>query len=394
MRRILFAAVLLCCSLNSFADIELSDSAKVSILTCEPSSDAVYTYFGHTAIRIQDAQNNIDWTFNYGVFSFDQPFFIPKFIKGTTDYELGISYTDSFLNTYKQRNSTVFEQTLNLTAEEKQKLWNALMLNYKPENRTYRYNFVFDNCATRPCTMLSLCCNGDLVYGGVLRKTTYRKLVEEHVGADSWLKFGIDLLLGADADQKIGFCNEELFLPLYVMQKIKQAVIVSNDEIRPILLSEQIYETPRKEQKNLPLIFKPAFVCSLLLLLSLLIFIIEKKRKKQAIWFDISIFSITGLIGIVISYLMFFSEHPLVANNWNLLWANPLNLFFGILLLKKSARKYLVYYQYINCILLIAALLLFVIKLQSFNIAFLPLITLILIRAALYIGNYKKNSPQ
>ena len=128
MRRILFAAVLLCCSLNLFADIELSDSAKVSILTCEPSSDAVYTYFGHTAIHIQDAQNNIDWTFNYGVFSFDQPFFIPKFIKGTTDYELGISYTDSFLNTYKQRNSTVFEQTLNLTAEEKQNTFWSMTL--------------------------------------------------------------------------------------------------------------------------------------------------------------------------------------------------------------------------------------------------------------------------
>lgn len=391
MRRFFLSIAVLLCSANLFAKIQLSDSAKISILTCEPSYDAVYTYFGHTAIRIQDTSNKIDWVFNYGVFSFDQPYFIPRFIKGATDYELGISYTTTFLNNYKQRGSTVFEQTLNLTADEKQKLWDALMLNYEPENRMYRYNFVFDNCATRPCTMLALCCEGELVYGGFLKKTTYRKLVEEHVGSDSWLKFGIDLVFGTDADQPIGLNNEDLFLPTHVRQKIKKAVIVNENVIRPILLSEQTYNAPRKERKTLPNIFKPIFVCSFLLLISLLIFSIEKRNKQHAYWFDAIVYSIAGIAGVVIAYLMFLSDHPLVANNWNLLWTNPLNLIFGITVLKKSIRKYLIYYQYLNCILLVVALLLFITKVQILNIAFMPLITLLLIRTILFIGNNKKS---
>ena len=87
MRKIFLSIVFLLCITNLQAAIQLSDSTKVSLLTCEPSQDAVYTYFGHTSIRIQDKANDIDWIFNYGVFSFDQPYFIPKFIKGETDYE-------------------------------------------------------------------------------------------------------------------------------------------------------------------------------------------------------------------------------------------------------------------------------------------------------------------
>ena len=391
MRKIFLSIVFLLCITNLQAAIQLSDSANVSLLTCEPSQDAVYTYFGHTSIRIQDKANDIDWIFNYGVFSFDQPYFIPKFIKGETDYELGISYTDTFLNNYKQRGSTVYEQTLNLTPQEKQKLWDSLMHNYEPQNRTYRYNFVFDNCATRPCVMLALCCNGELIYGGFLKKTTYRKLVEEYVGKDSWLKFGIDLVFGTDADQVIGLNHEDLFLPTHVMQKIKQAVIVNDEEIRPILLSEQTYNANKKEKKIIPNFLKQATVCSFILIISLLIFILEKSRKRYAFWFDSIIFSCVGIAGIVISYLMFFSNHPLVASNWNLLWANPLNLIFGISLFKKATRKYLVYYQYINCLFFIISLLLYVIKIQILNIAFMPLITLLLIRAILYISNQKKS---
>ena len=174
-------------------------------------------------------------------------------------------------------------------------------------------------------------------------------------------------------------------------QKIKKAVIVNENVIRPILLSEQTYNAPRKERKTLPNIFKPIFVCSFLLLISLLIFSIEKRNKQHAYWFDAIVYSIAGIAGVVIAYLMFLSDHPLVANNWNLLWTNPLNLIFGITVLKKSIRKYLIYYQYLNCILLVVALLLFITKVQILNIAFMPLITLLLIRTILFIGNNKKS---
>ncbi len=390
MRKIVLFILALTLSANTFA-LEISDSARISLLTCEPSSGAVYTYFGHTSIRVQDTTRNIDWVFNYGVFSFDQPYFIPKFIKGETDYELGISYTDMFLQNYRRRGSTVYEQVLNLTTEEKQQLWHSLMLNYEPENRLYRYNFIFDNCATRPCDMLAMCCDGELVYGGHLKRTTYRKLIEEHVGNDTWLKFGIDLLIGSDADSPIGLNNEDLFLPTHVKQKIALAVVVGDDEIRPLLASEEIYEAEKREEIQLPSALRPTAICSFVLLISLLIFFVEKRTKRYAYWFDSMLFSVVGIVGVVIFYLMFFSEHPLVERNWNLLWVNPLQLIFGIAIWCKRIRPQLVYYQQFNCIFLVAALIMFVVKIQAFHIAFMPIVAMLLIRALLYILNHKKS---
>ncbi len=390
MRRIALFLFALTLSAN-LAAIEISDSARISLLTCEPSSGAVYTYFGHTSIRVQDTTQNIDWVFNYGVFSFDQPFFILKFIKGETDYELGISYTDTFLQNYRWRGSTVYEQVLNLTTDEKHKLWHSLMLNYEPENRTYRYNFVFDNCATRPCEMLAMCCDGELVYGGQLKRTTYRKLIEEHVGNDTWLKFGIDLLIGSDADSQIGLNNEDLFLPTHVKPKIALAVVVGDDCIRPLLATEKIYKADAQEQTTLPSALRPTAVCSIILLISLLIFAIEKRTKRYAYWFDSLLFSVVGIVGVVIFYLMFFSEHPLVEHNWNLLWAHPLQLIFGIAIWCKKIRPQLVYFQQFNCLFLVAALIMVGLKIQMFHIAFMPIIAMMLIRALLFILNHKKS---
>src|ERR1035437_603065 len=110
----------------------------------------MYEKFGNTSIRIIDKKNNFDVVYNYGIFSFDTDNFYYKFIKGETDYQLGIYDTRNFLPEYAQRNSMVVEQILNLTPAEKKDLFALLMKNYEPENRTYRYNFVFDNCATRP----------------------------------------------------------------------------------------------------------------------------------------------------------------------------------------------------------------------------------------------------
>ena len=130
-------------------EMQFSDSASISILTCSPGQE-VYAKFGHSGIRINDSVTKTDMVFNYGIFSFNTENFYYKFIKGETDYYLGVHPTDFFLAEYEERNSMVWEQVLNLSTTEKRKIINALIDNYRPENRVYRYNYVFDNCATRP----------------------------------------------------------------------------------------------------------------------------------------------------------------------------------------------------------------------------------------------------
>ena len=122
------------------------DSVVLSLLTCSPHEE-IYSLYGHTAIRYHDLRTDEDMVFNWGIFNFKAPHFVLRFIFGLTDYELGLMPFDRFCEYYKKWGSSVTEQVLNLTADEKRSLITAMMVNYQPENRTYRYNFFFDNCS-------------------------------------------------------------------------------------------------------------------------------------------------------------------------------------------------------------------------------------------------------
>jgi len=127
---------------------QLSSEAKISLITCDPGRD-IYSMYGHTAIRVNDSIQKIDVVFNYGVFSFDSPNFAYRFAKGQTDYLMIGQRFSGFLPEYHEDQRSVYEQELNLSVEGKNKLFQALIENAKPENREYRYNFFVDNCATR-----------------------------------------------------------------------------------------------------------------------------------------------------------------------------------------------------------------------------------------------------
>ena len=139
------------------------DNIKVSLMTCAPGTE-IYALFGHTALRYEDKARGEDWVFNYGMFSFNTPHFIYRFVKGETDYELGVTRYPYFEGSYAMRGSSVYQQTLNLTISEKQELRRLLEENYLPKNRVYRYNFFYDNCTTRARNIIEKCIEGKVVY--------------------------------------------------------------------------------------------------------------------------------------------------------------------------------------------------------------------------------------
>src|ERR1035437_8937440 len=159
----------------------IGDSAVISLITCSPGEE-VYSKFGHTAIRVKDKTKNVDVVFNYGIFSFETEHFYYKFIKGETDYQLGIYETNFFLPEYAERNSMVWEQVLNLSGAEKKNLVAILLANYEPQNRIYRYNFVFDNCSDRPRNKIASAVNGYIRYHQTNEPSSFRRWVGEYVG--------------------------------------------------------------------------------------------------------------------------------------------------------------------------------------------------------------------
>jgi hypothetical protein len=395
MKRILLICCILLSIINGNAQqISFSDSVVISLITCSPGEE-VYAKFGHTAIRLNDKAKGVDIVFNYGLFSFETESFYFKFIKGETDYQLGVYETSLFLPEYKQRNSTVWEQILNLSVIEKRKLINSLLLNYEPQNRIYRYNFVFDNCATRPRDKILTCLNGFAKFEPNADSKTFRQWIGVYVGNDTWLKFGIDLIFGMDADV-IATKNESMFLPEKLMSEFQTAQIVyTNNQTRKLISERKVLVSKNENKTHTEEIFwafKPMNVALILLIIGTLITLWDVQRKRHLKWVDSLLFIVTGLTGFVLLFLMFFSSHPLVKMNFNLLWLNPLNVALGILMWIKDTRlrRMLFFYQIFNMSLYVIALFVFALSIQAINIVCFPLIVLLLFRATSWFDYTKR----
>lgn len=374
--------------LNSNAQpFPISDSVEVSLITCSPGKE-VYARFGHTAIRVNDPINDIDIVFNYGIFDFNSDNFYLKFIKGETDYKLAVYDFKYFLPEYIERNSWVWEQVLDLSIAEKKSLVNLLIENYQPENRTYRYNFVFDNCATRPRDKIIESISGRVIYNHPDSEKTFRDWVEVYVGSNTWLKFGIDMIFGDDADI-IATKDQSMFLPDVLMEEFQMATIVSlheNNETHPLISKYNVLvEKEPEDVKQLFILFRPLPVTIFMLVLGLLF--MYKNRKYHYFYkiMDTILFVAIGLIGCIAVYLSFFSLHPLVRHNIDILWLNPLFLIAGITQWFKRLRLPTLFIFALLNILILIVLLLYAFNVHYFNIAFIPLIVLLYIRSLNYI---------
>ena len=316
---------------------ESMDSVEVGLLTCSPHQ-LIYGYFGHTAIRFHDLKNGDDWTFNYGIFNMRIPFFIPRFVFGLTDYEMGVMPFDVFCSEYGHFGSGVTEQILNLTQEEKQNLYDALAENYRPENRKYRYNYFYDNCTTRARDMIERCITGKVRYNEEqVSKTTYRNLVHDCTMIHPWTSFGIDLALGAKSDREIGRAQQE-FLPARLLQDFSSAVIIdANGQTRPLVMSTRIDVKPGVQVVDSGFPLTPTETSIVILLITVFISVYEFYKKRHMWIYDGILMLTTGLAGLLITFLLF-SEHPTTTINFMFLVLNPLPLVYLPYMIKKSLK--------------------------------------------------------
>lgn len=359
-----------------------TDTLRVSLLTCSPGPE-IYELFGHTALRIQDFARGADWVFNYGIFDFDVPHFVWRFVKGETDYQLGVVPFDYFLFSYAQRNSTVCEQELNLTEPEKQKLLEELQLNYLPENRVYRYNFLYDNCTTRARVKVEEAINGLIKYDENVDIETFRSIIHKYTAGHPWSQFGIDLCLGSKVDREIGW-KDKLFVPENLSKAFRRAVIVPTEgDFRNLVVQEQelspVEATTESGTGITPL------QCSLLLLLVVTVLSVFGVIREHSLWgIDVLLFGAAGLIGIVIAFLVFFSTHPAVSPNWNLGVFHPLHLVFIPFFIRNAIRGEKDYYHIANLVVLTLFIVCMGVLPQKINPAVLPLALCLWVRSGSY----------
>lgn len=354
---------------------QLSPAATVSILTCNPGEE-VYSMYGHTAIRINDPDQRIDLVFNYGVFSFDSPDFMYRFAKGQTDYMMIGERFSSFMQEYTEEKRSVYEQVLNLSPEGKNQLFQALLVNARPENRVYRYNFFVDNCATRVRDMIAHNSGGSIHFPESHPKETYRQLIKRFHHSFRWIDLGIDLLVGKKADVPVTSYGQ-MFLPEYLEGEFAGAEITYSGKTEPLVTENKtLLEFPNSKLKSdLPW---PAIVFGALFLVVAILTVRALLRKKNADWLDYWIFSLSGIAGLIIGWFTLFSEHPAMSPNYNLLWAFPPNLLFAVIWKVKKWRHITKYYLWLAGVVLLLSFF----AGQQFNPAVYFMILMILTRVA------------
>ncbi len=306
-----------------------ADSVQISLLTCSPGKE-VWAQYGHTAIRYYDKQNGEDFALNYGIFSFEQSYFILRFVLGMTDYRLGVQSMDMFLAQYSYEGRAVTEQVLNLSSDDKQLINKALQENLKPENVVYRYNFFYDNCTSRARDMIVNHLHGKVVCPTADKDATFRSMLHKWNNKYEWSQFGEDLLLGVNADRKTTK-PEQQFLPENLRNDFDKATYNGKPlvkETNELLAAEKEVEEPAFPLSPLSIALTFAAISIIMMTFSY--------RKQQFYWaWDAALMLTSGLMGIIF-FIMIFSQHPCVSLNFILFFFNPLPLFFLYSTVKKK----------------------------------------------------------
>ena len=305
------------------------DRIQISLLTCSPGKE-VWAQYGHTAIRYYDKESGEDLAINYGIFSLDQTYFIPRFVLGMTDYRMGVQPMDMFLAQYSYEGRGVVEQVLNLSAEDKEVIYKALQENMKPENVVYRYNYFFDNCTTRARDMLVNHLHGKVVYPPAEENATFRSMIHKWNNKYEWSQFGEDLLLGVNADRKTTK-SEQQFLPENLRSDFDKAKYNG----KPLVKETNVLLDAETEVVEPVFPLSPLSIALIFAVISLVMMLFSY-RRQQVYWaWDLALMLTSGLMGIIF-FVMIFSQHPCVSLNFILLFFNPLPLFFLYSTIKKK----------------------------------------------------------
>lgn len=358
----------------------LTEASSISLLTGSPGSE-LYSTFGHSAIRVSDPSQQVDMVFNYGTFDFNTPNFYLKFAQGKLMYVLSAQQFHGLLMDFKAENRSLAEQVLNLNLDQRRKLFAILLENYQPENRYYKYDFFFDNCATRIRDIMLTAFGDEFKYhfpdSWSKDQFTFRNLIDLYLTDHHWSDFGIDIALGLPTDD-LATPMDYMFLPDYLSEGFGLATISSNGKTVALVSSEKMILS----RKDLPT--EVFFITPIRLMWALfaLIGILSWMGLKGDIdigWLDKLYFSIIGVVGWIVFLLWFFTDHIATKDNLNLLWAVP--IYFPVFLFwdrfpNRFKQIFFMVFGGIDVLIL----LLWWIWPQSYHIAFIPLIFIVLIR--------------
>ncbi|MEM1127343.1 MAG: DUF4105 domain-containing protein [Bacteroidota bacterium] len=358
----------------------LSQQARISLLTITPGTEA-YSMYGHSAVRVTDPSVGLDVTYNYGTFSFGNVLtFIPRFLYGSLDYFLSISTYTRLATSYMAERRATVEQVLDLSAAQRQALFVFLQENARPENRTYRYDFLYDNCSTRIRDALAVILGEDLVWTAASDTVgTFRALLDPYEQQAPLLDVGMDLILGPSIDGP-ATAHEAMFLPDYLFNGVEGARIRRGGELVPLVAHTDTLTTVPPRSATLPAVWVPALLWGLFLGAAGATGWQLRHRRTLGVRLDGVLFGTVGLGGIIMLYMWFGSLHHVTDHNWHVLWAWPTHVVVALALVRPHPPRWVWGYCLVALLGTSLALLSVPLWPQSFHPALLPVLLLLILR--------------
>jgi hypothetical protein len=174
------------------------------------------------------------------------------------------------------------------------------------------------------------------------------------------------------------YANEYMFLPDYIEAFVDKMQVKSDSGWVPLVKEKRINNKATVEAWSS--IIHPWVAFLILLTIIITISFFDWKRKKLSRWFDMILFGVVGLVGMLLFVLWLFTDHYDAARNFNLLWAFPLHFIASVMLLSKRTYNVLSLY-FLLCEVTLAGTLVFWWGLpQELNVYLLPVVIGLAIR--------------
>ncbi len=329
---LLFLITGVCAQSLSIPDTTRTGRYRISLITCGPGEE-IWETFGHACIRVVDSTRvdaERDKIYNYGFFeaSEDNPLLKQVFTGWLVDFVDTITY-DELMIEYQAKKRRLNEQVFLLTDQQKEQVVAFLRNNLKKENRYYNFDTFYDNCSTRIRDLFVLLFGKRLNFGPVLdkgSKLTYRQATINRMCIEQekyWFRFVLNLTYASRADRVMSD-RDAMFLPTYLAEGFAGATLDGKplcSAITPIQ-AESIVWTDTSDRPIKYLVLTAAVV------------VIVSTIKPRSVLAGVLKFSyvfLIGLTGIGMVYLMVLKGEPAWKDNWNVLWALPLNVIFPFL---------------------------------------------------------------
>lgn len=313
-----------------------SNFVTASLLVATPTNNA-YSIFGHVALRMECPAHHLDY-----VFTFEHDSSMDAFhtgIMGKAKSGCSAVPFHEYLHHYKGEGRGIIQYEFNLTLEEERDLWRQLDEDMM-SGHSHQFNLLRDNCLSTSLYKLQVSLQGEYLDWGNVRypmNLCYGDLTRKSMKDFPWMEFVVMTFCGTAYDRMPG--QEFMFVPEFIPQMLKDAWFVNTETgAKRAVLKGQPKQIAVAKVFPKPNKITPMWAFGGLLLLTILLTLGERlwKWKKLPRAFDIALFTVQTLMGLLLLYVVAFSDLFGGLWNWYLVVFNPLPFLLWLLFRKRK----------------------------------------------------------